>query len=124
MDPVLSVMFGGIGVILGSIVSAVQGSRSSIVTSSKAAVDTMSETLKAQLTRVENMDTQITSQGKLISDLNTRVSEITRNHTVAIHHIADREDAAEEFLGPERPEWLPPVPELIRPDVDAARLTH
>lgn len=41
--------------------------------------------------------------------------------TIAVTHIAHREDAAAEFLGPGRPAWLPPVPDLIRPDVEAAR---
>lgn len=35
--------------------------------------------------------------------------------------VATDQDAAAEFLGPGRPAWLPPVPDLIRPDVEAAR---
>lgn len=57
---------------------------------------------------------QITRQAERTTGLRMR-------HGIAVSHIAHREDAAAEHLGPERPAWLPAMPELIRPDVEAAR---
>lgn len=83
----------------------------------KSAMDTQGETVTSLQRRVDDQGQQITMQDKRITDMDHR-------HGVAIDHIAHREDAADEHLGPVRPPWLPPVPDLIRRDVATARRLH
>jgi hypothetical protein len=97
-----------------SVVQAAMTTQGETVTSLQRRVDDQDMRLSAQGIRLDQSERQITRQAERITDLDNR-------HGVAIAHIADREDAAAAHLGPVRPPWLPPVPRLIRHDVDAAR---
>lgn len=106
---------------------AIQRARSAAVEAAEKAVGVMRGAMDTQSKTVEDLQTRVTDQDKRITDQDVRltrqsdrITDISQRHTVAIGHIAEREDAAEEYLG-DRPGWLPVVPELIRPDVDQAR---
>lgn len=86
----------------------------------RSVMETQTKTVEDLQTRVTDQDTRITDQGKRLTRQSERITDMSRRHTVAIGHIAEREDAAEEHMG-QRPAWLPAVPDLIRPDVDEVR---
>lgn len=95
--------------------------RSAAVEAAESAVGVVKSAMETQGATVVDLRTRVTNQETQIATLGSRVEDVTKRHGVAVSHIAEREDAADEHLGPDRPAWLPPIPDLIRPDVDAAR---
>ncbi|MFZ2273125.1 hypothetical protein ACTXOY_15290 [Corynebacterium variabile] len=87
----------------------------------QAAKTTQGEAVTSLQRRVDDQGSRLTESERKITRQAERITDLDHRHGVAVTHIARREDAAAEHLGPERPEWLPAVPELIRPDVVAAR---
>ncbi|MCI1256594.1 MAG: hypothetical protein LKG15_07900 [Corynebacterium provencense] len=98
--------------------------RSVAVEESENAVRSLGAALERAEKTIERTERTVSDQGERITLQDRRISDMGHRHGVAIDHIADREDAAAEYLGPGRPDWLPVVPELIRPDVDASRRQH
>ncbi|WP_066584733.1 hypothetical protein [Corynebacterium provencense] len=129
MDPVtIGAIIGGAGTALGGVVAAVQKSRSAAVDAAesavsvvKSAMDTQGETVTSLQRRVDDQGARLTDSERQITRQAERITDLDQRHGVAIDHIARREDAADEHLGTVRPAWLPQIPDLIRPDVDAAR---
>ncbi|WP_066588289.1 hypothetical protein [Corynebacterium provencense] len=95
--------------------------RSVAVEESENAVRSLGAALERAEKTIERTERTVSDQGERITLQEVRITEVSHRHGVAIDHIAHREDAADEHLGPVRPPWLPPVPDLIRPDVEAAR---
>lgn len=95
--------------------------RSVAVEESENAVKSLGAALERAEKTIEKTERTVTDQGERITLQDRRLNDMDHKHGVAIDHIAHREDAAAEHLGPTRPAWLPPVPDLIRPAVDAAR---
>lgn len=129
VDPVtIGAIIGGAGTALGGVVAAVQKSRSAAVDAAESAVGVVKSAMETQGEAVTSLQRRVDDQGARLTDSERqitrqaeRITDLDRRHGVAIDHIAEREDAAAEHLGPGRPEWIPPVPALIQPDVDAAR---
>ncbi|WP_441597173.1 hypothetical protein [Corynebacterium variabile] len=90
----------------------------------KSAMETQGETVTSLQRRVDDQGVRLTDSERQITRQAERITDLDLRHGVAVSHIAEREDAADEHLGPTRPAWLPPIPDLIRPDVDAARRPH
>lgn len=95
--------------------------RSVAVEESENAVRSLGAALEQAEKTIEKTERTVADQGVRITLQDRRLTDMDHKHGVAIDHIARREDAADENLGPGRPPWLPPVPDLIRPAVDAAR---
>lgn len=95
--------------------------RSVAVEESENAVKSLGAALERAEKTIEKTERTVTDQGERITLQDRRLTDMDHKHGVAIDHIARREDAADENLGPDRPAWLPAVPDLIRPAVDAAR---
>lgn len=95
--------------------------RSVAVEESENAVRSLGAALERAEKTIEKTERTVSDQGERITLQDRRLTDMDHKHGVAIDHIAHREDAAAEHLGPTRPAWLPPVPDLIRPAVDAAR---
>lgn len=100
--------------------SAVQAAESAVGVV-RSAMMTQGETVTSLQRRVDDQGVRLTESERQIIRQAERITDLDMRHGVAVSHIAEREDAADEHLGPNRPAWLPPVPDLIRPDVDAAR---
>lgn len=98
--------------------------RSAAVDAAESAVGVVKSAMETQGETVTSLQRRVDDQGTQITTLGARMEDVTRRHGVAVSHIAEREDAADEHLGPTRPAWLPQIPDLIRPDVDAARRPH
>lgn len=101
--------------------SAAVGAAESAVGVVKSAMETQGETVTSLQKRVDDQGGRLTESERQITRQAQRITDLDYRHGVAVSHIAEREDAADGHLGPGRPAWLPPVPDLIRPDVDAAR---
>lgn len=95
--------------------------RSAAVDAAESAVGVVKSAMETQGATVTSLQTRVDDQQTQITTLGSRVEDVTKRHGIAVSHIAEREDAADEHLGPTRPAWLPQIPDLIRPDVDAAR---
>ena len=87
----------------------------------RSAMETQGETVTSLQRRVDDQGLRLTESERQITRQAERITDLDQRHGVAIDHIARREDAADEYLGPVRPTWLPRIPDLIKPDVDAAR---
>ncbi len=87
----------------------------------RSAMETQGETVTSLQRRVDDQGLRLTESERQLTRQAERITDLDMRHGVAVSHIAEREDAADEHLGPDRPAWLPPIPDLIRPDVDAAR---
>jgi len=96
-------------------------SRSAAVEAAESAVGVVRSAMETQGATVTSLQRRVDDQGQRITMQDKRITDMDHRHGVAIAHIAHREDAAAEHLGPTRPPWLPPVPDLIRPAVDAER---
>lgn len=118
---IIVALIGAAGTLGAGIIAAFQRSKTVAVEAAEKAVGVVTRSMDAQEDQVRDLRTRVTAQDERINVQDARLTEITGRHGVAIDHIARREDAADEHLGPERPAWLPSVPDLIRPDVDAAR---
>ncbi|WP_130841710.1 hypothetical protein [Corynebacterium neomassiliense] len=118
---IIVALIGAAGTLGAGIIAALQRSKTVAVEAAEKAVGVVTRSMDAQEDQVRDLRTRVTAQDERITVQDARLTEITGRHGVAVSHIAEREDAADEHLGPERPAWLPPVPDLIRPDVDAAR---
>lgn len=122
MSAVIAVtIIGGITTAIGAVVGVIRGGKTVAVEAAEKAVSTVRDAMETQGAEVTDLRTRVTNQETQITTLGARVEDVTKRHGVAVSHIAEREDAADEHLGPDRPAWLPPIPDLIRPDVDAAR---
>lgn len=130
MDPILvGAICTGVAAVLTSIIEGLRRSRTVAIEAAEKAVGTISKTMESQQCtlekqekNLEKQESRLINQQTQIINLDATVKEIDGRHRVAIYHIAEREDAAAEAWSV-RPAWLPPVPEMILPEVDSVRRT-
>lgn len=86
------------------------------VDAAKQAVGTMSQAMDRMEAEVTRLQASQDDMGRRLTLTDERLAAVTTRHDVAIVHIADREAFTVSFH-PTRPEALPPVPEILVPEV-------
>ena len=86
------------------------------VDAAKQAVDTMEQTMARMESEVTRLQSSQDDMGRRLTLTDERLAAVTTRHDVAIVHIADREAFTVSFH-PTRPDALPPVPEILVPEV-------
>ncbi|QDF20035.1 membrane protein [Corynebacterium phage Stiles] len=93
-----------------------EDAKESAVNASRGAVGVMSETMARMELEMDRMRAGQDDMGRRLTLTDERLAAVTTRHDVAIVHIADREAFTVSFH-PTRPDALPPVPEILVPEV-------
>ena len=70
-------------------------------------METQGETVTSLQKSVDDQGGRLTESERRITRQTQRITELGHRHGVAVSHIAELEDVADEHLGPGRPAWPP-----------------